>query len=247
MNLDSLLGRNSGLGFVSKSSGVMPKVSEPAQIGDYLTVDVVMSRETKFDSEVSEYPVEDGFPIADHVTRKPMTLSLDVVFTPTPVTHMQRFIGAHLLNSVTNMLMQIYQAGEPVTIKMVDAIYTDMVMTSAPLPRNVENGYCYKCQLEFTHVRRVVQRTEDVPEEYAQNDAAGKAGTTEKDGGAAFTSNIGTGLQTVDPASGAMSPGINTDNIDFGQLGAMAVGSEATAYMAVYSALVAYGKGGMLY
>ena len=134
LNLDSLLGRNSGLGFVSKSSGVMPKVSEPAQIGDYLTVDVVMSRETKFDSEVSEYPVEDGFPIADHVTRKPMTLSLDVVFTPTPVTHLQRFTGAHSLNSVTNMLMQIYQAGEPVTIKMVDAIYTDMVMTSAPLP-----------------------------------------------------------------------------------------------------------------
>ncbi|WP_301860195.1 phage baseplate protein, partial [uncultured Megasphaera sp.] len=209
MLLDSLLG-DSGLGFVSKSRGILPNVTEPAQIGPYLTVDVVMSRETKFDSEVSEYPVEDGFPIADHVTRKPMTLSLDVVFTPTPVTHMQRFIGAHSLNSVTNTLMQIYQAGEPVTIKMVDAIYTDMVMTSAPLPKNVDNGYCYRCQLEFTHVRRVVQRTEDVPEEYAQNDAAGKAGTTEKDGGAAFTSNIGTGLQTVEP--GSRRPGINTDN-----------------------------------
>lgn len=242
MNFGNLIDLASG-----DSSGVMPTVTEPAQIGDFLTVDVVMGRETKFNSEVTEYPVEDGFPIADHVIRKPMTLSLECIFTPTPVTHFNRFLGGHTLNSVANALMQIYQAGEPITIKLVDAIYTDMVMTTAPLPRNIENGYCYKCQLEFTHVRRVVQRTEDVPEEYAQNDAAGKAGTTEKDGGAASTSNIGTGMQTVDPASGSRRPGINTDNVDYGQLGAMVVGSEATAYMAAYSTAISYGKGGTFF
>lgn len=245
-SLDSLLGDS---GFVSRAAGVMPKPTQPAKIGDYLTVDVVMSRETNFDSEVTEYPVEDGFPIADHVVRKPMRLSMDVVFTPTPVTW-GSLLGGRALNAVTNMLMQIYQKGEPVTITLVDAIYTDMVMTSAPLPRNVENGYCYRCQLEFTHVRRVVQRTEDVPEEYAANDAAGKAGTTEKDGGAAAQTEIGTGLQTVDASAGSAGGGIlgiNTDNIDFGQLGAMATGSEATAYMAAYSVYQSIGKAGTFF
>lgn len=245
-SLSSLLG---GSGFVSRAAGVMPKPTQPAKIGDYLTVDVVMSRETNFDSEVTEYPVEDGFPIADHVVRKPMRLSMDVVFTPTPVTW-GSLLGGRSLNAVTNMLMQIYQKGEPVTITLVDAIYTDMVMTSAPLPRNVENGYCYRCQLEFTHVRRVVQRTEDVPEEYAANDAAGKAGTTEKDGGAAAQTEIGTGLQTVDASAGSAGGGIlgiNTDNIDFGQLGAMATGSEATAYMAAYSVYQSIGKAGTFF
>ena len=246
-SLDSLFG---GSGFVSRAAGVMPKPTQPAKIGDYLTVDVVMSRETNFDSEVTEYPVEDGFPIADHVVRKPMRLSMDVVFTPTPVTWGNSFLGGRTLNAVTNMLMQIYQKGEPVKITLVDAIYTDMVMTSAPLPRNVENGYCYRCQLEFTHVRRVVQRTEDVPEEYAANDAAGKAGTTEKDGGAAAQTEIGTGLQTVDASAGSAGGGIlgiNTDNIDFGQLGAMATGSEATAYMAAYSVYQSIGKAGTFF
>lgn len=246
-SLSSLLG---GSGFVSRAAGVMPKPTQPAKIGDYLTVDVVMSRETNFDSEVTEYPVEDGFPIADHVVRKPMRLSMDVVFTPTPVTWANNLLGGRSLNAVTNMLMQIYQKGEPVKITLVDAIYTDMVMTSAPLPRNVENGYCYRCQLEFTHVRRVVQRTEDVPEEYAANDAAGKAGTTEKDGGAAAQTEIGTGLQTVDASAGSTGGGIlgiNTDNIDFGQLGAMATGSEATAYMAAYSVYQSIGKAGTFF
>ena len=175
---------------------------------------------------------------------------MDVVFTPTPVTWGNSFLGGRTLNAVTNMLMQIYQKGEPVKITLVDAIYTDMVMTSAPLPRNVENGYCYRCQLEFTHVRRVVQRTEDVPEEYAANDAAGKAGTTEKDGGAAAQTEIGTGLQTVDASAGSAGGGIlgiNTDNIDFGQLGAMATGSEATAYMAAYSVYQSIGKAGTFF
>mgnify|MGYP000057967482 CR=1 FL=1 len=246
-SLDSLL---NGSGFVSSTAGIMPKPTQPAKIGDYLTVDVVMSRETNFDSEVTEYPVEDGFPIADHVVRKPMRLSMDVVFTPTPVTWGNSFLGGRTLNAVTNMLMQIYQKGEPVKITLVDAIYTDMVMTSAPLPRNVENGYCYRCQLEFTHVRRAVQRTEDVPEEYAANDAAGKAGTTEKDGGAAAQTEIGTGLQTVDASAGSAGGGIlgiNTDNIDFGQLGAMATGSEATAYMAAYSVYQSIGKAGTFF
>lgn len=246
-SLGNLLG---GSSFVSRTAGVMKKPTQPAKIGDYLTVDVVMSREINFDSEVTEYPVEDGFPIADHVVRKPMRLSMDVVFTPTPVTWGNSFLGGRTLNAVTNMLMQIYQKGEPVTITLVDAIYTDMVMTSAPLPRNVENGYCYRCQLEFTHVRRVVQRTEDVPEEYAANDAAGKAGTTEKDGGAAAQTEIGTGLQTVDASAGSAGGGIlgiNTDNIDFGQLGAMATGSEATAYMAAYSVYQSIGKAGTFF
>ena len=60
-------------------------ITEPATIAD-LKVDVVLSKETTFDSEVTQYPVEDGFPVADHVTRNPMQLTMEVVCTPTPVT-----------------------------------------------------------------------------------------------------------------------------------------------------------------
>lgn len=221
------------------SSGVLPKLVQPAQIGDYLTCDVILGRTTEFDAEVTEYPVEDGFSISDHCVRKPLKLTLDVLFTPTPVTWWNEFLGGsrHSLNVVINEIMQIWQQGEPVTITLVDAIYTDMVMTSAPMPRRSEDGYCYKATLQFQHVRRVTQRAEEIPEDGMNEEESGKGGETNKDGGDAPTEEIGTGLRTVEPGENTGSDilGVNTDNIDLSQFGSIGIGLEATAYMAAVS------------
>ena len=145
--------------------------------------------------------------------------------------------------------MDIWKKGEPVTITLVDAIYEDMVMTSAPMPRRSEDGYCYKCTLQFTHVRRVTQRTEDIPEDGTNADAQGKAGETNKDGGAASTTEIGTGLRTVDPDTSSDEDGmLSTLGVDLGQFGKVGAGLEMTAAMAQASAIQAMsGIGGVLW
>jgi len=234
-----------------KNTGVLPKLTQPAQIGDMLECDVILSRTTTFESEVTQFPVEDGFSISDHCIRKPMKLTLEVLFTPTPVTWFLAALGGsrHSLNRVIDAVMDIWKKGEPVTIKLVDAIYTDMIMTSAPMPRRTEDGYCYKAILEFQHVRRVTQRTEDIPEDGCNADAQGKAGQTGKDGGMAATEEIGTGLQTIDPStvndaeSGDIWTQIATGNVDLSQFGAIGVGLEHTAAMATVS--IAQSMGGM--
>lgn len=234
-----------------KNTGILPKLTQPAQIGDMLECDVILSRTTTFESEVTQFPVEDGFSISDHCIRKPMKLTLEVLFTPTPVTWFLAALGGsrHSLNRVIDAVMDIWKKGEPVTIKLVDAIYTDMVMTSAPMPRRTEDGYCYKAILEFQHVRRVTQRTEDIPEDGCNADAKGKAGQTGKDGGMAATEEIGTGLQTIDPStvndaeSGDIWAQIATGNVDLSQFGAIGVGLEHTAAMATVS--IAQSMGGM--
>lgn len=234
-----------------KNTGILPKLTQPAQIGDMLECDVILSRTTTFESEVTQFPVEDGFSISDHCIRKPMKLTLEVLFTPTPVTWFLAALGGsrHSLNRVIDAVMDIWKKGEPVTIKLVDAIYTDMVMTSAPMPRRTEDGYCYKAILEFQHVRRVTQRTEDIPEDGCNADAQGKAGQTGKDGGMAATEEIGTGLQTIDPStvndaeSGDIWTQIATGNVDLSQFGAIGVGLEHTAAMATVS--IAQSMGGM--
>lgn len=234
-----------------KNTGILPKLTQPAQIGDMLECDVILSRTTTFESEVTQFPVEDGFSISDHCIRKPMKLILEVLFTPTPVTWFLAALGGsrHSLNRVIDAVMDIWKKGEPVTIKLVDAIYTDMVMTSAPMPRRTEDGYCYKAILEFQHVRRVTQRTEDIPEDGCNADAQGKAGQTGKDGGMATTEEIGTGLQTIDPStvndaeSGDIWTQIATGNVDLSQFGAIGVGLEHTAAMATVS--IAQSMGGM--
>lgn len=234
-----------------KNTGILPKLTQPAQIGDMLECDVILSRTTTFESQVTQFPVEDGFSISDHCIRKPMKLTLEVLFTPTPVTWFLAALGGsrHSLNRVIDAVMDIWKKGDPVTIKLVDAIYTDMIMTSAPMPRRTEDGYCYKAILEFQHVRRVTQRTEDIPEDGCNADAQGKAGQTGKDGGMAATEEIGTGLQTIDSStvndaeSGDIWTQIATGNVDLSQFGAIGVGLEHTAAMATVS--IAQSMGGM--
>ena len=153
--------------------------TERTQIGDNLFVDVVLSRESALESEVTENPVEDGFVIADHVRRKPLSLAMECIFTPTPVSFDAKGTPSFRMNSVANEIMRIYKAGDPVTIKTPDAIYKDMVMLTSPLVRSVQNGLCYRMQMTFKHVRIVNQRKEDIPAEGTSDEAAGKAGATE--------------------------------------------------------------------
>lgn len=177
---------------------IRPEVTQPATIGD-LQVDAILERVSNWDSDVTEYPVEDGFPISDHVTRKPLTLSMTVVCTPTPVSWFKELgASATRMNEVATAIADIYNKGEPVTVTTHDAIYTDMIMTHAPLPRNVQDGYCYRMQIDFVHVRRAGQRTEAISESETSAEAAGSAGETEKDAGAANQSDIGSGVKLVE-------------------------------------------------
>ena len=69
----SLTGTGIGSSFVSRGpQQVLPKLTQPAQIGDYLECDVVLNYTTQFDSDVTDFPVEDGFSISDHCIRNPL-------------------------------------------------------------------------------------------------------------------------------------------------------------------------------
>lgn len=208
---------------------LMQEITEPTTIGD-LQVDAVLSKEVTLDSEATEYPVEDGFPVADHVTRKPMQLTMEVVCTPTPVQFFDLLgINQNRLNEVANALQDIYNKAEPIKIKTADAIYTDMIMTHAPLPRKVEDGLCYRMQIDFVHVRRVKPKTEDIPEGQGSSEAEGKSGESEKDGGAADQNEIGTGMTTIDNTE---TVDIDTSFMDASNSGSIMTGNELTAYAA---------------
>ena len=205
---------------------IMYDLKEPATIGD-LKIDVIIDRETTFDSEVTEHPVEDGFSIADHVVRKPIALTMNVLFTPTPVTWSELLgVSQNRMMEVVNSLQEIYRKGEPVTVTTVDAIYPDMMMTHAPLPRNVENGYCYSMQIDFVQIRRAKAKTEALPEGNTAETAEGKAGETEKDAGQASQEEIGTGVTMIE--NDAVIE-VDTTRIGKGQTGDIATGKEQEA------------------
>ena len=205
----------------------------PATIGE-LQVDCVVDHVTNFQSNVTEHPIEGGFVIADHVARQPMKLSLTAIITPTPVSYFRIMGGSNpdRLGEAASYLEQVHLAGEPITIVLPDGIYDSMVMTSCPLPRNVQDGFCYRLALEFTHVTIVSQKTEEIPEQNASGDAVGKAGATGTDAGASSQVNIGTGLTVRDNKKYLA---LNTNQIDLRNLGQIQTGIELTASRCAYS------------
>lgn len=205
----------------------------PATIGT-LQCDCIVEHVTNFDSQVTEHPIEGGFVIADHVIREAMRLSLTAIITPTPVSYFRIMGGANpdKLSEAASYFEQVHLAGEPITIVLPSGIYENMVMTSCPLPRNVQDGFCYRLALEFKHVTIVSQKTEEIPEQNATGDAVGKAGATGTDAGASSQVNIGTGLIVKDNKKYLA---LNTNQIDLRNLGQIQTGIELTASRAAYS------------
>lgn len=214
----------------------------PAKIGN-LPIDVVVSHEAQLNSEVTEYPVEDGFAVADHVVRSPIKLTMTAVFTPTPVSYLGSLgNNANRLTEVLSELQAIYHKGEPVMVTLADSIYPDMVMTSAPLPRTVEDGFCYKTQLEFTQIRRAMRKTEDIPEEKAGEEAKGKAGATEEDRGAASIQEVGTGIIAAPNAVTVPGGVLETSQVDMVRNGGINTGMELRVSAAVSVLSSAFGS-----
>ena len=209
----------------------------PSTIGD-LAIDVVVDHVTNLDSETTDNPVETGWTVSDHVIREPLRLSMTAIITPTPVSYFTLFGGANIdrLSEAAAYLMRLYEKGEPVTITLPDAIYENMLMTRCPLVRNVQNGFCYNLALEFKHIIFVEQKTEEIPEANANNEAAGKAGETGKDAGTASQVDIGTGLIIK-----RNTAELDTTKIDLQNLGNIATGTELTAARATYSLLTSRG------
>ena len=207
----------------------------PATIGD-LQCDCIVDHVTAFNSSVTEHPIEGGFVIADHVARQAMRLSLTAIITPTPVSYFRIMGGSNpdRLGEASAYFEQLHLKGEPITIVLPDRICNDMVMTTCPLPRNVQDGFCYRLALEFVHVTIVSQKTEEIPEQNASGDAKGKAGATGTDAGASSQVDIGTGVSFVRRK-------IETDKIDLKNLGNIMTGIELTASRTVFSIINSFG------
>ena len=170
---------------MSEASIFFPSLIDPAKIGT-IEVDILVEQENKLESEVTEHPVEDGFPVADHVIRKPLKVSMVVGITKSPVTWLDRLGSADdKIDSAIAAFEEIYKNAQPITIATPTDVWDNMVMTSAAFPRNTENKNLIRVPCEFTQIRKVKVKTTDIPEGIVSAAMANRAGETQKDGGTA--------------------------------------------------------------
>ena len=91
-------------------------------------------------AEATVHPVEDGSSIADHVIKKPLSLSLTTTWTPRPVDESYQPQGADRGLEAFQILVATLQARQPIQIYTDGQVYDNMILQSVSMPRAFEDG-----------------------------------------------------------------------------------------------------------
>lgn len=102
-----------------------------------VVLDATLTEDHQYNARVTNYPVENGRIISDHIINEPETVQITGIVTDTPLAILSSFNRS--INAF-NRLIQIHNNRERVTVVTGIKVYTNMVMTTLQVPRNVQTG-----------------------------------------------------------------------------------------------------------
>lgn len=146
-----------------------------------LQLDALISEGTELAARASEYPVEDGSPITDHVTVENERLKLSGLITPSDVMLMTADGRTRLMEAKAT-LRKLVSDRQPMTVSTGMDNYTDMVLVSCNIGRSNEGDHL-TVDAELIKIRRVTLRQVDIPPDRTSGTATGKAGSTKTKAG----------------------------------------------------------------
>lgn len=112
-------------------------------------LDVTLREDHNYSSRVTNYPVEDGAIISDHIINDPNILTLEGIVTDTPLsilTFFNRSVDAF------NRLIEVHEKRELVTVVTGIKVYPNMAITLLNVPRDVTTGQSLKFTIELQNV-----------------------------------------------------------------------------------------------
>lgn len=129
---------------------------------DGYPIDVELSSTTSFESEATEYPVESGADITDHVRARPIEVEIEGLVSDTPIGAIARDPSRLATAGFTRpsvdaytRLQQIRDAREPVTIETSLDVYDNMMLIELSAPREASQGTAFKFTAKFRQVTLV--------------------------------------------------------------------------------------------
>jgi hypothetical protein len=169
---------------------------EPTKIGE-IELDASLSESHQFGSEVTQFPVEDGSVITDHIQNKPDQVSINGFVTNTPVRSFAEVVSAVDLVRPSGVsgrtelafegLERLHRERALVTIVTNLKTYDDMALTSLTIPRNAAIGDTLEFSADFVKVVKVTSAVVAV-ENLLPVNGADKQGSSTKSGGKQNTS-----------------------------------------------------------
>ena len=153
-----------------------------------LEFDAIDSEVHDWQRDVTQNPVENSSPIADHIIERPRNLTVTGMISNAPVSGSSVFISGlvssnaeELVSQAFSKLDDLYKSKALLTIYTRYATYENMVITSINIPRAPDNGDSIVFTVQATQVRIVSTSTTQLPPGVGvkkQSDATGKAGTS---------------------------------------------------------------------
>jgi hypothetical protein len=166
-------------------------------------LDALVSEKTSLNSRATDYAVEDGPPVTDHVVQESELLTLDGWVTAAEVSLLGGLVegavsalrtggslrglsakaGRSKLISAKDALRKIHADRLPITVTTGLDVYVDVVMERCEIGRTNEGGDRFEISADFKRIRKVTLRQADIPPEKTSGSAAGKAGQTKTNAG----------------------------------------------------------------
>lgn len=167
--------------------------------------DAILDIKETHSSTVPQYPIDEGYSVQDNVALDPMSLTMTLYVTATPVTWLSRHgSGEGRVRQIWNQLFSIYSQKMPITVITPDASHSNMIIKGITYKKSSETGYAAEIPIEFSQVTVTSVRTAAVPAEYA------RAGMSQQLAGSAATSTVTSSGSTV--GGGGNSSGGSSGN-----------------------------------
>lgn len=168
-------------------------------------LDALLSEKTSLNSRATEYAVEDGPPVTDHVVQESEQLTLDGWVTAAEVAllgglaagvssalqrggsfgNLSARAGRSKLISSKDALRKIHADRLPITVTTGLDVYVNFVMERCEIGRTNEGGDRFEISADFKKIRKVALRQTDIPPDRTNGKATGKAGQTKTNAGKA--------------------------------------------------------------
>ena len=132
-----------------------------------LDLDVTQDEAHEWSNDVTQFPVELGSQITDHIQPLPDKLTISGVITNSAIGEnaLEELNGGDdRVQTAFDLLLKLKEDRILLTVYTKHKVYTDMALKSVNLPRDSAIGDSIKFKMEFVNVRLVETQTVEVPD-----------------------------------------------------------------------------------
>lgn len=169
--------------------------------------DALIDEEKTMTATIPSYPVEEGFSVSDTIILDPISLSMTLYVTNTPVTWLKRHGNSvDRVNKICEQIENLWLEAKLVKVVTPDAIYKNMGISSISIRKSKEIGYAREVSLQMQKIRITKRKTVNIPSYVL------KSGETMTNAGTASTSNTSSKSSTSSIASTVGSSTSNSNS-----------------------------------